>query len=142
MAIERHHNPIPAEEADGAQIPKEQAFLLEPAKVSSLAEAVEQGRAAFLEILFNANIRSLVRYIDEGGINLARLAEIPLGWKARFKTKRFLGQTYTWHNPKLCLLSKRAAAKLALDELLKRLKSSPERSAKENRNSGEIPGAG
>jgi hypothetical protein len=87
----------------------------------SAEEAVDIGRRDFREVLRTANLRALVRYIEDGKTNLDEIVQIPETWKLRFRAPEFRSSTYTWRNPKIHLLTAGSAAAMALDELLRRL---------------------
>jgi hypothetical protein len=96
---------------------------IEPDKAASLTELMERGRKEFSLLLSRANLRSLLRYIEDGGIKLDAQEGVNSSWRTFLRDREFLAQSYTWSNPKLFLLSRKSAASLALDELLRRLQS-------------------
>jgi hypothetical protein len=119
MLTEEHYNPIPPEERD--QGSREVRVSIEPEKLPSLSELAKEGRSEFLTILREADIRSLVRYIERSGLKADEIPQLAPLWKAYFRTKEFRRKPYTWRNPKLHFVTPQSVATIAVRELLARL---------------------
>jgi hypothetical protein len=123
MSIERNSD-APAEH-ESVENHADDNILIEPKKGLSTAEAAREGRDKFQRLLRATDLRSLVRYIRDGRIDLNAVPEIPVAWKKHFNTNAFLNERYTWINPRLYLLTPQAASAWALQELVGRLRDEP-----------------
>jgi oligoribonuclease NrnB/cAMP/cGMP phosphodiesterase (DHH superfamily) len=90
-------------------------------KKFNATEILKHSRERLAKYLKNVDLRTLIGYIESGGINLKRVAGIPTEWEERIKKIKQLKNNFIMINPKLYFLSKHKCAEIALEELRARI---------------------
>lgn len=114
----------PSEQESHKPSPSQEVVHFEAPQTLSLGEVAARNREEFQTLIGSANIRTLVRYVEDCGATIDKIPEISGAWKSYFSRPDFLITSYAWRNPKLYLLDKKSAGAMALSELLKRLADS------------------
>lgn len=83
-------------------------------------EILAQSRKEFGDFLKRKNLRTLICYIEKGGIKWKKLKTLTAQTKEQIKEAKKSKEDFFWINPKLSLLTDFSAGELALNELTER----------------------
>lgn len=87
-----------------------------------VGEILRHSREKFITSVKNADLRTLIGYVEAGGIELKKIKEIISREQAeKIDDIKQQQDSFITINPKLFFLSKRRAAEIALEEILTRL---------------------
>jgi hypothetical protein len=125
--VPKNQNKQPVNKENQSRPEKETAYEIKSSmpedalKRFNPGEILKHGRESFTKHLKEVNLRTLIGYIEAGGVNLEDIGKIPQDWKERIEDIKQQKNSFVMINPGLSFLSEQAAAELALQELLSRI---------------------